>query len=121
MGKTIAMACAGLIVAAGAMTGMYSYGLLCDGGDHGCCMTVKHDCCDGSDGCCDPEKDATQCAALAAAGPVAAVPMTSQVSAGLPACCRAAATKVNCCEDACDGTAVSGVSAIVGVPATASK
>jgi hypothetical protein len=119
MGKTIALVCSGLIVAAGAVTGMYSYGVFCDGGDHGCCQVTVHDCCGASSGCCDSEQDATTTAALAVAGPVAAVPMTSQVSAGLPACCRAAAVKVNCCEDARDGNAASGVSAAVGVTATA--
>jgi hypothetical protein len=118
MGKTIAMVFSGLIVAGGAVAGMYSYGVFCGGDDHGCCAVVQHDCCATSSGCCDSEKDASQVAALAIAGPVAAVPTTSQVSAMLP-CCKAALAKPNCCEDACSADTSPALSAVMGVTAIA--
>src|SRR5438876_822807 len=117
MGKIIAIACAGLIVAGGATFGLYSYGVFCGGSDHGCCEVMTHDCC-GPVGCCESEQDAATTAAIAAAGPVAAFPATSPISTTFPPCCAAPktlASKTACCEEAGGIESSAGLNPVVRV------
>jgi len=122
MGKIIAIACAGLIVAGGATMGLYSYGAFCGGHDHGCCEVVSHDCC-GPSGCCPSDEDAAQSAAIAVAGPAAAIPATTPISTVVPFCCgtKSAPVKAACCEDDCCNESGAGLNAVVGVAATTKK
>lgn len=120
MGKIIAMACAGLVVAGAATYGLFSTGMLCDScHDAGSCPVAMSRCCGGPD--VSTTTDAASSASLAVAGPVAAFPVTSPISTGVYPCCQAKAAPVQaagCETPASENTAVN---AAVGVALTAAK
>lgn len=93
MGKLIAIVGAGLVAAGGTAFGLYSFTDVFDSNpDLGNCAVVQGRTCGGPTGCCSLEEAPSLTAAVAIAGPAAAIEERSPVSANsgceLTPCCE---------------------------------